>query len=176
MGKSSYLSPRDSRIYKGSIFLTQTIPIFQNIYQRARSFNSKVIWIIPLKRDSSSSEETLVEDQENEARQLFKRRVYQICEHQNVAAFLIALLSGDTKDLQKDTKVIFEKTGTLHILAVSGLHIGLMFIMAGFILSILFRPFEFRSKDIWLAFIQVALVWGYGIFTGLPPSVMRALS
>lgn len=90
---------------------------------------------------------------------------------ENSFAVASALLLGQKDYLQPELKEIFADTGTMHILAVSGLHVGILF----FILSFLFKPL---SKNKFLNIIRVALIlillWFYAAITGFSPSVVRA--
>jgi competence protein ComEC len=65
----------------------------------------------------------------------------------------------------------FATAGAMHFIAVSGLHVGIIF----YILNILFR---FPRKKMWLRGLKTALIivilWFYALITGLSPSVIRA--
>ena len=80
-----------------------------------------------------------------------------------------AILLGTRSAIPDDLNQSFFRTGTTHIIAISGLNIT---IVAGLVLSLgvwLFgrrRPFYF-----WLAIIAV---WGYAVLTGLQAPVLRA--
>lgn len=59
----------------------------------------------------------------------------------------------------------------MHILAVSGLHIGVIHYMIMF----LFKPIRSRAfKKQILPFISISLLWGYAMLTGFSPSILRA--
>jgi len=82
-----------------------------------------------------------------------------------------ALLMGYKDDLDPDITAAFMRTGTLHVLAVSGMHAGIIYL----ILAFLTKPLT-RSK--WGKYLQVALllvgIWLYAFMTGLSSSVLRA--
>ncbi len=79
-----------------------------------------------------------------------------------------ALLSGDKSTLSKEHKVLFQELGIVHVLAVSGLHIGLV---GSFFYALLY-PFK---KYSFIAPIgSMVCVWGYCTFVGFSPSVSRA--
>jgi competence protein ComEC len=82
-----------------------------------------------------------------------------------------ALLMGYKDDLDPDITSAFMRTGTLHVLAVSGMHAGIIYL----ILAFLTKPLS-RSK--WGKYLQVALllvgIWLYAFMTGLSSSVLRA--
>lgn len=78
-----------------------------------------------------------------------------------------AILTGDKSQIENDTRNYFSYTGTAHLLAVSGLHTGLIAYIFFLILSFL------SSK--WLKFILfVILLSLFVILTGFQPSTIRA--
>lgn len=81
---------------------------------------------------------------------------------------LAALCLGCRQEITPDTKELFQNTGTIHILAISGLHIGAIF---AFFLG-LFKLFHFKSKKFRL--ILIPLIWFAVCITGLSPSACRA--
>jgi competence protein ComEC len=86
------------------------------------------------------------------------------------AAILSALLLGETSLLSKDITADYSVAGVVHILAVSGMHVALIYELILFILKI-----SFRKKRKWLTFIlAMTLLWGYGAVTGFSASVVRA--
>ena len=84
------------------------------------------------------------------------------------AALLSAILLGERAGLSQDIKDLFVKTGTIHILAISGLHIGLI----AFILIALLRSSRLPRR---LTFIlTIFLLISYALLSGARPSVVRA--
>lgn len=81
-----------------------------------------------------------------------------------------ALLLGDKSTLSIDTKKSFSNAGAMHVLAVSGLHVGIIMYLFLFVLSKFSRFISKRSAVL----ICVLLVWVYAGITGFSPSVMRA--
>jgi competence protein ComEC len=82
-----------------------------------------------------------------------------------------ALILGDKSMLDQETRNSFGATGAMHVLAVSGLHIGI-------ITQLLLYLFQFSSKLITrrnAVFITVLLLWVYALLTGFSPSVVRAV-
>lgn len=89
----------------------------------------------------------------------------------NEAAVAKALLLGDKSGLSEDTRKNYTRTGAVHVLAVSGLHTG---IIASIILWIL-GLIRWRKELDWLKLI---VFWtglmGYVALTGFTPSVQRS--
>ncbi len=86
-------------------------------------------------------------------------------------AVLSALTMGYKSLLDEETKRIFSTSGAMHILAVSGLHVGILFAT---ISAFLFFLGRIRRGKIIKAAILIGFLWFFAIFTGLSPSVIRA--
>ncbi len=84
-----------------------------------------------------------------------------------------ALLLGQRNDISTETYNSYKNAGAVHILAVSGLHIGILLML----LEFLFSPLERlpKGKTIKLVII-VLLLWGFAFLAGLSASVIRAVT
>ncbi len=88
-------------------------------------------------------------------------------------AIINALLLGQRQDISEETYNNYANAGVIHILAVSGLHIGIILI----ILNFLFKPIEQVKNGIYIKTILIVLLlWCFAIVAGLSPSVMRAVT
>jgi competence protein ComEC len=86
-------------------------------------------------------------------------------------AILSALTLGYRKSLDAEVRQTFANSGAMHVLAVSGLHVGILFLAFRSLFSFLKRSRWGR----WVYVISALLVlWGYAFITGLSPSVQRA--
>ena len=85
-------------------------------------------------------------------------------------SILKALLLGYTGELDTAQREAFSVAGLSHVLAVSGLHLGIIWSVAAALLAPLawLRLRRLQAAIIWL------LLWGYAVVTGLSPSVIRA--
>ncbi len=82
-----------------------------------------------------------------------------------------ALLLGQKKNLEKELSEAYATAGAMHILAVSGLHVGIIY---GFFFLFV-KPFRLPvSKRVIYLSLIILLIWGYAMLTGMSPSVMRA--
>ena len=89
---------------------------------------------------------------------------------QGIAA---ALVLGVTDGLDNDLLNAYAATGSMHILAVSGLHISIIYFILQWILS----PLNRMRGGRWIVAITALLVlWLYAFVTGLAPSVLRAVT
>ena len=67
----------------------------------------------------------------------------------------------------------FAQAGLAHLLAISGLHIGLLMLLFRFILW----PLRLlRKGDLFLSLTVISLLWSYAFFVGASPSVLRAVT
>lgn len=86
-------------------------------------------------------------------------------------SILSALTLGYQDELSDEVKQGFRTTGTVHVLSVSGLHVGIIYLMISFLLGFINRG----AKYYWLKPILIILfLWIYAFITGLPSSVVRA--
>ncbi|MCC8087697.1 MAG: ComEC/Rec2 family competence protein [Rikenellaceae bacterium] len=83
----------------------------------------------------------------------------------------MALLTGDKQLLDSNIREQYSKAGVSHVLAISGLHLGIIFLFLNFFLSPLL--FVRRGKIIRTILI-IFILWTYCFITGLSPSVMRS--
>jgi competence protein ComEC len=93
--------------------------------------------------------------------------------NQDEYAIINALLLGQRQDISKEIYDNYAQAGAIHILAVSGLHVGIIL----FLLNYLLKPLEFlkRGKHIKISII-VILLWCFAIIAGLSASVTRAVT
>ncbi|TMM59480.1 ComEC family competence protein [Maribacter algarum] len=84
-----------------------------------------------------------------------------------------ALLLGQRDDLSKETYNNYKNAGAVHILAVSGLHIGILLLLLQFLL----RPLERLPKGKTIKLIVlVLLLWCFALLAGFSASIVRAVT
>jgi competence protein ComEC len=82
-----------------------------------------------------------------------------------------ALLIGYKDDLDKNLVQSYSNTGVVHIIAISGLHLGLIY----WLLLILTRPIRRKKNLAWLRFlIIISSLWMFSLLAGGGPSVLRS--
>ena len=88
-------------------------------------------------------------------------------------AFVNALFLGQRQDITADVYEAYKKAGAIHILAISGLHIGILLL----ILQYVMKPLLYlrHGKFIRLLII-LCILWSFAIVAGLSPSVVRAVT
>ena len=88
-------------------------------------------------------------------------------------AIINALLLGQRQDISPEIFNGYSQSGAIHILAVSGLHIGLILL----ILQRIFKPMDYiKNGRLIKTSIIVILLWSFAIIAGLSPSVTRAVT
>ena len=83
-----------------------------------------------------------------------------------------AMLLACRSDLDADTKSLFSSSGAMHILAVSGLHIGILFLLLSFLLNAL--PAH-RYTRLVNSLVIMLFLWIYVMLIGFPASATRAV-
>lgn len=87
-------------------------------------------------------------------------------------AVLNALLFGQRIMLDAATIASYSNAGVIHILAISGLHVGIFYL----ILSFLLRPLnKFKKGKLVKLLLILAFLWGFALISGLSASVTRAV-
>lgn len=91
----------------------------------------------------------------------------------NDDAFAVAstLILGYRADLSPQILDIYSKTGTIHALSVSGMHVGLIYLLLNWLLSFLNRK---QATRVIKTSIILIFIWFYTLLTGFSPSVLRA--
>ena len=89
----------------------------------------------------------------------------------NEYGVLAALTLGYKDKLDEDVKRWYSSSGAMHILAVSGLHVGIIFMILN---SIFFFLNRCKTCVILKTIVIILLLWAYAFITGLSPSVLRA--
>lgn len=82
-----------------------------------------------------------------------------------------AMSAGDKRGIDRELHGDYSGTGAAHLLAVSGLHVGIVFMLVNLLLYLV--P-AVRRGHIWKNIVAVAAVWLYAAMAGLSPSVVRA--
>jgi len=88
-------------------------------------------------------------------------------------AIAIALVLGVTDGIDNDILNAYAASGAMHVLAVSGMHIGIIYA----IILFLFKPIEKLKYSKWItAVVSLIFLWAFSFITGNSPSVLRAVT
>ncbi|MGW8122381.1 ComEC/Rec2 family competence protein [Roseivirga echinicomitans] len=106
----------------------------------------------------------------NQSAELLKARISDA----DARGVLLAITLGVKDELDTELQTSFSAAGAMHVLAVSGLHVGIIY---GIILLI-FKRIKLNTwrRRWWMAIISIVLLWCYAFITGLSPSVLRAVT
>lgn len=105
-------------------------------------------------------------------RDYFLQTLRKYIPDQKICGLAEAMLTGYREDLDKELLKAYTNTGVVHIIAISGLHLGLIFWLANFLLQKII-PHK------WLPAISLTTVlpmlWIFSIMTGSSASVLRSV-
>lgn len=87
-------------------------------------------------------------------------------------AILKALAIGDKSDISFSLKETYRATGAMHLLALSGLHVGIIYKMASTALSPLGGS---TLKRVIRSLIIMSFLWSFALISGMSPSICRAV-
>ncbi len=132
------------------------------------------------------SSESWVKTKKNESNLLFsaahdfREKLISIYKEKGIEgqelAVLQALTLGEKSELNYETQRSYVVSGGMHVLAVSGLHVGIIYI----ILGLIFKPLDKLKTSktaygtILKAVLVIIFIWGFAMLSGLSPSVRRA--
>ncbi len=93
--------------------------------------------------------------------------------HLEEAEFAVAsaILLGYDEYLDQDLRQLYAGSGAMHILCVSGLHVGIIFLIFNTIFGFIKK---WKYGIFFHAFLLIIIIWMYALVTGLSPSVSRA--
>lgn len=93
-------------------------------------------------------------------------------------AFVSAITLGEKDELDSSLRQSFAAAGAAHVLAVSGLHTGIIYAVVVALLTFFGRRrplYEQRLRRALLSAAILLIMWAYAFVTGLSPSVLRAV-
>lgn len=82
-------------------------------------------------------------------------------------AVAVAMALGDRSRLTNDLRDIYSVSGASHVLALSGLHLSIIYILLTLLVG-------WRRLGVLREVLVIGGIWAYALFTGLSPSVVRA--
>jgi competence protein ComEC len=99
------------------------------------------------------------------------QRLASIDTSTKTTALVQALTVGDRSEISREQRHENSIAGTAHLLAVSGLHVGIVM----WFLSVLLGWIKLFRRTRWMyGVVIILLLWGYAAITGFSPSVARA--
>ena len=118
-----------------------------------------------------SPTEQYVENKAVQVRDFVSGKLSERLDGESSRGIAAALLLGDRSGLDKEIKTAFRNAGISHALALSGMHVGIIWS----IICALTAAFRWNHKTRIISFVlSIAIIFSYAIITGLSPSVSRA--
>ena len=100
-----------------------------------------------------------------------EQRIERLSLSEDVEAVVKAVAIGHTESLSRSMRDSYRRSGASHLLAVSGLHVGFVCVIAGVLLGLLLL---LSHGQILRSVVVVALIWLYAAVVGFTPSIVRA--
>lgn len=122
---------------------------------------------LPVGRPSVSVSRTIYQ-----WRQRLSKRLVQDTHSPAVAAVSLALVLGQKDQLDDKMRETYARAGAMHVLAVSGLHVGIVAVFVQGLLRGILPAGRFRRRISILG--GIVAVWLFALLTGAAPSVLRA--
>ncbi len=82
-----------------------------------------------------------------------------------------AMLLGVRDDIDPDLYKAYSASGAVHVLSVSGLHVGILFNVLVYILGAFRKD---RRTKLTIGLVQLVILWFYALVTGMSPAVLRS--
>ena len=89
-------------------------------------------------------------------------------------AVLASLTVGARQEMSDEIVETYSVTGATHVLSISGLHVGFLYALIAFLLTLLWKRWRWLKPVLLLG--TVILLWGFAFLTGLSSPVVRAVS
>lgn len=87
---------------------------------------------------------------------------------------LKALILGQRGEIPQEVRELFQITGVSHILAVSGVHVSVLFLFLRWFIKILSKWLQITIDKNLPTLLSLPIIWGYILLIGGPPSALRA--
>ncbi|MBQ0155149.1 MAG: ComEC/Rec2 family competence protein, partial [Bacteroidales bacterium] len=91
-------------------------------------------------------------------------------EEKDARNLIVAITLGNKTEMNDGLKDAYSKAGASHLLAVSGLHVGIIILIVETLVGLAIHP---KKRPYLFATVLLAIIWGYAFLTGLAASVVR---
>lgn len=107
------------------------------------------------------------------ARHYIEQKIDALDINSTAAGFLKAFYLGKRNEIPENIKVNYRDSGVIHILALSGLHVGILLSILG---VLLYPLLNFRNGKKIRRLVVIIVLWGFAFISGLSPSIVRAVT
>lgn len=165
----SIYQPGDSLVFYARIFSFQNnANPHEFSYSQYMQQQSVYHWLQPTSRIQKTGYSTNLHSFFERQRSKLLEKTAVLSQDTTCAMLMNALCLGYKNDLDPQLRNLFIRSGTIHLLAVSGLHVGIIYLMIMFI----FKHLQLHGPK--GSMFALPLLWSYALLTGLSPSVVRA--
>ncbi len=156
-----------------TVYLQGNITTLQSYYRDYLAYmNNRGIWhVMYVKEAEKGRRKISFRSTASRMQEIFIARFNQMLYNPEIRALALAMFLGDKSTLSPDIREQFAIAGASHILAISGMHIGIIYMILQLILS--FFHLILHGKKIKYGIILLILIIYMGI-TGASPAVVRA--
>ncbi|MEJ7694991.1 ComEC/Rec2 family competence protein [Daejeonella sp.] len=98
-------------------------------------------------------------------------KFYKYLPDKNAAAFASTLILGYRAELSRELIEAYSKTGTMHVLSVSGMHVGIVFMVLSVVLKFMDKT---KGTRLIRAILIISIIWFYALLTGFSAPACRA--
>jgi competence protein ComEC len=127
---------------------------------------------LQISRIPTRSEESAIRLAAATLKEDFSASLGEILKEGEELAIVRALTIGDKSDISRELRENYRKSGAMHLLALSGLHVGIIYKLVALILFFIGGSVVAKRLK---SLIIVFLLWGFAIITGLSSSIFRAV-
>lgn len=106
----------------------------------------------------------------NKKRRELQLQIFSSTLKPEIQNFVVATVLGNSHFITPLTRSAFAAAGISHVLALSGLHVGILMMVVWFVLF----PFDYMKLRRLRLGVTIVIMAAYALFTGLSPSVVRA--
>lgn len=136
----------------------------EELYLKARKIQYKMFAKVLDKGEVNKTLKGLAQDFGNKI-----SKIYDICLPEEESAIIKAMIIGDKSGLSEEYKSLYRISGAYHILAISGLHIGILYMFINYMLRLIF------TRKIG-GIITLIILFLYCILTGSGVPTVRAVT
>lgn len=118
-------------------------------------------------------EATSIQGWASRIKQILQNKLKEYSFQKDELSIINAMLLGERNYISSELRTSYINAGAIHILAISGLHVGIILILFNWLL----KPIEFLPKGKKIkTILLLLLLWSYACIAGLSPSIIRAVT
>ncbi|MCQ2190820.1 MAG: ComEC family competence protein [Paludibacteraceae bacterium] len=160
----------DTYLRKKGVEATAMVKRYEIVGQPQGIANGQPQGIAPTDFSLETSASKLNEDLKNSIAKGDVSNVDASEEEKDAWNLIVAITLGNKTEMNDGLKDAYSKAGASHLLAVSGLHVGIIILIVETLVGLAIHP---KKRPYLFATVLLAIIWGYAFLTGLAASVVR---